>query len=102
VSQKTDHGLENLLALDGDAYVIHESGYWVKFEVKCVRPSKERPHGIRYSLTLHGPNNGRLIGFDNAHAVGKGYSPDGKADLSTIMGIVSKLSADTFIKMHSS
>jgi hypothetical protein len=28
-----------------------------------------RPNGIRYSLTLHAPDNTRLIGFDNAHGV---------------------------------
>lgn len=79
MSRKTDYGLENLLALDGDTYVIHEAGYWVKFEVKRVRASLEWPHGIRYSLTLHGPGNERLVGFDNAHAVRKTSGPGGKS-----------------------
>ena len=35
-NKKKDHGLESLLALDGDTYVIHEAGYWVKFDVKRV------------------------------------------------------------------
>jgi hypothetical protein len=78
VSRKTDYGLENLLALDGDTYVIHEAGYWVKFEVKRVLASLEWPHGIKYSLTLHGPGNERLVGFDNAHAVKKARGPGGK------------------------
>jgi outer membrane receptor for Fe3+-dicitrate len=34
-----------------------------------VPVTAERPHGIRYSLTLHAPDNTRLIGFDNAHGV---------------------------------
>jgi Family of unknown function (DUF6516) len=28
---------------------------------------REKPHGIDYSLTLHGPDGERLVGFDNAH-----------------------------------
>lgn len=67
-----DHTLENLLDLDGDIYVIDEGGgYWVKFEIKRVIPSPERPHGIEYSLTMHDAQNRRLVGFDNAHPVGR-------------------------------
>jgi hypothetical protein len=77
-SKKKDHGLENLLALDGDTYVIDETGHWVKFDVKRVDPSPEWPHGIKYSLTLHGRSNERLVGFDNAHAVRKTGGPGGK------------------------
>ena len=63
-----DHTLENLLDLDGDIYVIDETaGYWVKFVVRRVMPSPERPHGIEYSLTMHDSSNRRLVGFDNAH-----------------------------------
>lgn len=63
-----DHTLENLLDLDGDIYVIDETaGYWVKFVVRRVIPSPERPHGIEYSLTMHDSSNRRLVGFDNAH-----------------------------------
>jgi hypothetical protein len=65
-----DYTLENLLDLDGDIYVIDEvAGYWVKFVVKRVTPSPERPHGIEYSLTMHNSDNRRLVGFDNAHSV---------------------------------
>jgi len=38
-------------------------------EVSRVDVTVERPHGIKYSLTLHAPDNTRLIGFDNAHIV---------------------------------
>ena len=34
-----------------------------------VTPSEARPHGLDYSFTLHGPDNRRLIGFDNARIV---------------------------------
>jgi hypothetical protein len=39
--------------------------------VTRVPPSAEKPHGIDYSLTLHGPDGERLIGFDNAHPVAR-------------------------------
>ncbi len=29
----------------------------------------EKPHGLNYSLTLHGPDGERVAGFDNAHPV---------------------------------
>jgi uncharacterized protein DUF6516 len=66
---ETDHGLEFLLAFDGRVHVFEE-GYWVKFEIKRVKSTKERPHGLSYSFTLHGPDGKRLLGFDNAHGVG--------------------------------
>lgn len=62
-------GLEYLLGLDGNIEVQNDAGYWVKMEVSSVDVTAERPHGIRYSLTLHAPDNTRLIGFDNAHSV---------------------------------
>ncbi len=69
MSQKYS-GIENLLELDGVRYVIDERlGLWVKFETKKIQPTKDRPHGIRYSLTLHGRSNERIMGFDNAHAI---------------------------------
>jgi len=55
--------------LDGNIEVQNDAGYWVKMEVSSVDVTAERPHGIRYSLTLHAPDNTRLIGFDNAHSV---------------------------------
>lgn len=76
-SRGEDASLENLLALDGDTYIIHGSEYWVKFDVKRVEPTPERPHGIKSSLTLHGAQNERLVGFDNAHAVRWSAGPGG-------------------------
>lgn len=67
---KEDKTLENLLTLDGESFVINENlGIWVKFVVKCVTPSQDRPHGVRYALTLHDRVGKRILGFDNAHAV---------------------------------
>ncbi len=67
-----DPALDTLLELDGLTLVVDpESGYWVRFAVTQVPPAPEKPHGLDYSLTLHGPNGERLVGFDNAHPVAK-------------------------------
>lgn len=65
-----DITIEYLLDLDGNTFVVDdELGLWVKFFAKKVVPTKERPHGIRYSLTLHDRNKNRIMGFDNAHII---------------------------------
>lgn len=68
-----DHGLQNLLDLDGEIFKM-AAGYWTKFEAKRVGFTDRIPHGIRYSLTLHDRHGTRLLGFDNAHAAPKGKS----------------------------
>lgn len=68
MSAVDDHTLEFLLAFDGRVH-HYADGYFIKFEIKRVKESRERPHGLRYSFTLHGPDGTRLIGFDNAHTV---------------------------------
>ena len=50
-------------------HYLNDEGYWLKFEAKRIEPTPERPHGLRYSLTMHDPAGNRLIGFDNAHGV---------------------------------
>lgn len=66
--QPPDYGLEFLLGFDGRIHHLEE-GYWIKFEIKRVEATAERPHGLSYSLTLHAPDGTRLVGFDNAHGV---------------------------------
>lgn len=77
-----DTGLDYLLGLDGEIQVQNVEGYWVKFAVALVDETPERPHGIRYSLTLHDPDGNRLMGFDNAHGgirpVGSKFKHAGK------------------------
>ena len=63
-----DLGLDTLLDLDG-VIIEQKYGYWVKFNVSLTDVSPERPHGIRYSLTLHDQYGQRVMGYDNAHAV---------------------------------
>ncbi|HYF97835.1 MAG TPA: DUF6516 family protein [Coxiellaceae bacterium] len=66
----TNQSEELLLELDGVSYVIDDLlGLWVKFEVKRVKQTAIRPHGIKYSLSLHDKFNARLMGFDNAHSI---------------------------------
>ena len=63
-----EHALEFLLAFDGQRH-WYDGGYHTKFEIARVRATPERPHGLRYSFTLHDPQGKRLLGYDNAHRV---------------------------------
>ena len=59
----------------------------VRFVVTRVPVSPEKPHGLDYSLTLHGPDGERLVGFDNAHPVARqkrGEPQDHRHRLRTI------------------
>jgi hypothetical protein len=71
VAAKRDPSLDALLDLDGQVLVVDAEGeHWVRFTVTRVPASPEKPHGLDYSLSLHGPDGKRLVGFDNAHPVG--------------------------------
>jgi hypothetical protein len=63
-----EHTLEFLLGFNGHVH-RYAGGYWLKFEITKVEASDGKPHGLDYSFTLHGPDNRRLVGFDNAHGV---------------------------------
>jgi hypothetical protein len=70
VSAARDYTLDGLFELDGEIFVVDPNGdYWVKFMVKRVKTTPEKPHGLDYSLTLHGPSNERIVGYDNDHPV---------------------------------
>ena len=70
MTQPRDPTLDVLLELDGQVLVVDpEGGHRVQFIVTRVPVSAEKPHGLDYSLTLHGPDSERLVGFDNAHPV---------------------------------
>ena len=86
-TKRRDPSLDTLLDLDGQVLVIDEAGYWVKFVVHQVPATADKPHGLDYTLTMHGPDGGRLVGFDNAHQVagqGKGAAKDHKHRLRTV------------------
>lgn len=88
MTESRDPTLDVLLDLDGQVLVVDpEGGHWVKFVVTQVPVSPEKPHGIDYSLTLHGPDGERLVGFDNAHPVEgqqRGGSQDHRHRLRTV------------------
>jgi hypothetical protein len=68
MSDRPDRTIELLLDLDGYSFAVDAKGHFVvRFVVKQVQPSSERPHGLSYSLTLHDKDGARLVGFDNAH-----------------------------------
>ena len=68
MNEDQTHTLAFLLDFDGRVH-WYEQGYFVKFEIKRIEPTDVRPHGLRYSFTLHAPEGERLMGFDNAHTV---------------------------------
>ena len=71
-----DHSLDALLSLDEERFGVDGSETcWVKFEVKECDVTPERPHGLKYSLTLHAEDGTRLLGFDNAHGITEGSGP---------------------------
>jgi hypothetical protein len=61
-----EHELEVLLNLDGFEFQFGR-GYRVNIAAQRVAASPGRPHGIKYSLTLHDPAGRRIYGLDNAH-----------------------------------
>ena len=70
--------MDVLLDLEGQILVVDAKGeHWVRFSVQRVVPTAERPYGLNYSLTLHGPEGIRLIGFDNAHPIRESRGPGG-------------------------
>ena len=69
-----DSTVDGLLDLDGEIFEVG-GGYWVKIKARRVAATSSKPHGIDYSLCLFGPNNERLVCFDNAHAVPVGSGP---------------------------
>jgi hypothetical protein len=80
---RRDPSLDTLLDLDGQLLVVDpETRHWVKFVVRRVTATEARPHGLQYSLTLHGPDGERLVGFDNAHPVKARSGRDKRGDPS--------------------
>ena len=97
--ESKEAGLDYLLGLDGNIEFQNDEGYWVKMNISRVAVTAERPHGIKYSLTLHAPDSTRLIGFDNAHGgirpegsrflhVGKKYPYDHRHSNATDSGVL--------------
>jgi hypothetical protein len=64
--RRIDYGLALLLDYDGRIEYL-PGGYYLKFVIRSVKQSTDRPHGLSYSFTLHDPRHKRVMGFDNAH-----------------------------------
>jgi hypothetical protein len=74
-----DPSLDTLLDLDGQVMVVDPAGrHWVRFTVRRVPASPERPHGLSYALALHDEKGERLVCFDNAHPVRPTAGPSGR------------------------
>ena len=84
-----DSGLDTLLDLHGQTLFVDEAGHWVKFIAVRTEVTPQRPHGLSYSLTLHAPDEERLVGFDNAHPVRerRGREREGAAKAITDTGV---------------
>jgi hypothetical protein len=68
LAMREDLGITTLIDLH-DQILDQGDGYWIKIEAWVVPVSKDIPHGVRYTLTLHEPYGKRILGYDNAHAV---------------------------------
>ena len=67
-----DSSLDVLVDLDGQVHLVDpKGGHWVRFVVTRVFVPPAKPHGLDYSLSLHGPDGERLVGFNNAHLVAR-------------------------------
>lgn len=60
--------MSRLLDFDHRRYWLI-NGWSIRFRIAEIEASPERPHGIKYSFTLHDHDGSRLLGFDNAHGV---------------------------------
>ena len=67
-----DYMLEYLLSLD-DSFIDMEDDWEVHVRAHQIPSTRQRPHGLRYSLTLHNTLGERVLGYDNAH-----FARDGK------------------------
>jgi hypothetical protein len=67
-----DRSLDALLDLDGQILVLdQETGHWVRFVVRRVPATEQKPHGLDYSLTLHDADGERLVPILSAGAPGR-------------------------------
>jgi YD repeat-containing protein len=70
-----DEAMRRLLDYDLRRYWL-ANGWSIRFRVVETTPTRWRPHGIRYAVTLHDVDRARLLGFDNAHGVPRAQTYD--------------------------
>jgi hypothetical protein len=71
----TDEPMQRLLEFDRRRYWL-VNGWSIQFRIAVTPLSQVRPHGIRYSFTLHDIDGTRLLGYDNAHGAGRALAYD--------------------------
>ena len=71
----TDDALLRLFDYDRRRYWL-ANGWSIRFRIVQTAPTRERPHGIKYSFTLHDMDGARLLGIDNAHGIGRAQAYD--------------------------
>ena len=65
-----DEAMRRLLDYDRRRYWL-ANGWSIRFRVTAALVTTGRPHGIKYSFTLHDVDRTRLLGFDNAHGLSR-------------------------------
>ena len=45
------------------------NGWSIRFQVRRAEVTEGKPHGIKYSFTLHDVDGTRILAFDNAHSI---------------------------------
>jgi hypothetical protein len=68
MNSQDDEALRRLLDYHRRRYWL-SNGWCIRFWVKEVPSTAGRPHGVKYSLTLHDVDMTRLLGIDNAHGL---------------------------------
>ncbi|MEO8715812.1 MAG: DUF6516 family protein [Acetobacteraceae bacterium] len=67
--------MERLLDFHRRRYWL-TNGWCIRLRVWEVPSTHARPHGLRYSFTLHDMDMARLLGFDNAHGISRRQAYD--------------------------
>jgi hypothetical protein len=70
-----DEPMQRLLEYDRRRYWL-VNGWSIRFRAAITQLSEVRPHGMKYSFTLHDVDGTRLLGYDNAHGVGRALTYD--------------------------
>ncbi len=83
-----DEALRRLLDFDRRRYWL-ANGWSIRFRVAEVAVTTERPHGIKYSFTLHDVDRTRLLGYDNAHGLPRVQAYDHRHRFRRTMELVS-------------
>jgi len=60
----------------------YDNGWRVWMRVFKVPIEEGNPHGISYALVLYNEKDGRIVGYDNAHAVDEATGPARKSKRS--------------------